>query len=71
MLQNYAMLEVYLRNLVAFLTDEEGQDLIEYALLVALISIIAVVSITAAGESVSILFSRVAVALSDAVAASN
>ena len=55
---------LYIRN---WFESEEGQDLIEYALLVALISIIAVLSITSAGGSVSSLFATVATKLSTAV----
>ena len=34
-----------------FVRDEEGQDLIEYALLVALISLVCVVALTDAGKA--------------------
>ena len=59
------MLEFYLkvRN---WLAREEGQDLIEYALLVGLISIVAVVSITSTGSAVSVLFANVASAVTGA-----
>jgi Flp pilus assembly pilin Flp len=36
--------------------DEEGQDLIEYALLVALISLVCVVALTDAGTEVNKIF---------------
>jgi Flp pilus assembly pilin Flp len=42
--------------------EEEGQDLVEYALLLVLISLIAVVSITTVGKAVSNAFSNAAVA---------
>lgn len=38
--------------------SEQGQDLLEYALLVALIALVAVVAVTAAGGSVSGLVSK-------------
>jgi len=41
--------------------DEKGQDLVEYALLLVLISLIAVVSITTVGKAVSNAFSNAAV----------
>lgn len=44
-------------------TREDGQDLIEYALLVAFIAIVAVVAVNAAGGAVSHLFDGVATAL--------
>jgi Flp pilus assembly pilin Flp len=36
--------------------DEEGQDLIEYALLVSLISLVAIVAVTDAGNRVKDIF---------------
>jgi Flp pilus assembly pilin Flp len=36
--------------------DEDGQDLLEYALLVALIAIVAVAGVTAAGGEVDAIF---------------
>jgi pilus assembly protein Flp/PilA len=47
-------------RLRAFVRDEKGQDLIEYALLVALISLVAVVAITTAGSAVNNVFSSIA-----------
>jgi len=50
-----------LRNrLLAFVNDEEGQDLLEYALLVALIALVAVAAVAAAGGSVSAIFNNIA-----------
>jgi pilus assembly protein Flp/PilA len=43
--------------------QEEGQDLLEYALLVALIALVCVVAITAAGANVNTIFERIAAAL--------
>ena len=39
-----------------FLAEDEGQDLIEYALLAGLISLVCVLAITNAGQKVSALF---------------
>ncbi len=47
--------------------NEEGQDLLEYALLVALIALVAIVAVTAAGGSVSTIFSTIATKLANAV----
>jgi pilus assembly protein Flp/PilA len=44
----------------SFVRDEEGQDLLEYALLVALIALVAIVAVAAAGSSVSAIFSNIA-----------
>jgi pilus assembly protein Flp/PilA len=53
----------YLRALV---TNDEGQDLLEYALLVALIALVAVGAVTAAGTSVQTIFNNIAGALGGA-----
>ncbi len=55
---------MYLINtLRSFTRRDEGQDLLEYALLVALIALVAVVAITAAGASVSTIFGKIATAI--------
>ena len=46
-----------------FARNEEGQDLLEYALLVALIALIAIGGVTLAGQSVNVIFTRIASAL--------
>jgi len=46
--------------------NEEGQDLLEYALLVALIALVAIAAVTAAGGSVSTIFQTIASKLSGA-----
>ncbi len=46
-----------------FMRDEEGQDLLEYALLVGLIAIVAVAAVTLAGTKVSAVFNSIANAL--------
>ena len=50
----------------SFIRNEEGQDLLEYALLVALIALVAVGAVAAAGESVSTIFDSIAGALGGA-----
>jgi pilus assembly protein Flp/PilA len=52
-------------RLVTYLTslrnrNEEGQDLLEYALLVALIAIVAVGAVTMAGQKVDTIFKDIA-----------
>jgi Flp pilus assembly pilin Flp len=55
-------------QLVAFVNsfrrNEEGQDLLEYALLVALIALIAIGAVGLAGQSVNTIFGKIATALS-------
>lgn len=53
-------LVTYLRTLAH---EDEGQDLLEYALLVALIALVCVVAITSAGSNVSTIFTKIATAL--------
>jgi Flp pilus assembly pilin Flp len=54
-----------MRGAATVTKSEEGQDLLEYALLVALIALVAMASVAAAGESVSRIFD----AISDKLAA--
>jgi pilus assembly protein Flp/PilA len=50
-----------MRNLLKQLwSDESGQDLSEYALLLVLISLVAIASLRVAGEAVSDVFSNTA-----------
>ena len=42
-----------------FVRNEEGQDLIEYALLVALISLVCVAALTSAGSQVNNIFTKI------------
>jgi pilus assembly protein Flp/PilA len=49
-----------LRALRAFVHDEKAQDLLEYALLIALIALVAVGAITTAGTNVSTVFTNIA-----------
>ena len=51
----------YLRSLVHL---DEGQDLLEYALLVALIALVCVGAIGLAGTNVNVIFGKIATALS-------
>jgi Flp pilus assembly pilin Flp len=53
-----------MKNLFSrFVAEDEGQDLIEYALLAGLISLVCVLAITAAGKKVSTLFTNVTAAI--------
>ena len=56
----------FITRLRAFARDEEAQDLIEYALLVGLISLVAVAAITAAGTSVNDIFVNIGAKLASA-----
>jgi pilus assembly protein Flp/PilA len=50
----------------SFARNEEGQDLLEYALLVALIALIAIGAVGAAGNAVNGIFGAIAAALGGA-----
>ena len=49
-----------------FIREEEGQNLIEYALLVALIALVCVAALTAAGSQVNSIFTSIKDKLTDA-----
>ena len=49
-----------------FSNQEDGQDLLEYALLVALIALVAVGAVTLAGQNVSAIFTAIATSLGNA-----
>ena len=53
-------------RLRALVRDDSGQDLLEYALLVALIALVAVAAVTTAGVNVNTIFSNIATALATA-----
>jgi pilus assembly protein Flp/PilA len=53
-------------RLFAAVRTEEGQDLLEYALLIALIALVCVGAITLAGTNVNTIFGRIAAALTPA-----
>jgi pilus assembly protein Flp/PilA len=52
--------------LKSFVRNDEGQDLLEYALLVALIALIAIGAVGLAGGAVNTIFSNIAAALTAA-----
>ena len=56
-----------INRLRAFARNDEGQDLIEYALLVGLISLVAVAAIGLAGKSVNTIFQSIQAQLAAAV----
>jgi pilus assembly protein Flp/PilA len=62
---NTMLLKMYLKaqNLKDLMKDDEGQDLVEYALLVALLSLAAVASITALGGKIQNIFNGIGNAL--------
>ena len=67
--------EVTVKNLITrmrtLMRDDSGQDLLEYALLVALIALVAVVAVTDSGKAVNSIFSTVATKLQNAANAAS
>ncbi len=49
----------FMNRLQSFARNDEGQDLLEYALLVALIAVVAVTAVAAAGTTVSGIFDTI------------
>jgi pilus assembly protein Flp/PilA len=60
------LMSMLINYVKSFANQEEGQDLLEYALLVALIALIAIAAVTAAGGAVSTIFNTIAGALQNA-----
>jgi pilus assembly protein Flp/PilA len=56
----------YINRFKKLVVAEDGQDLLEYALLVALIALVAVGAVTLAGKNVNTIFGNVANQLSTA-----
>jgi Flp pilus assembly pilin Flp len=52
-----------------FVGDDSGQDLVEYALLIALIVLVAIAAVDMTGDRVQLLFQKAADALADAASA--
>jgi Flp pilus assembly pilin Flp len=53
----------FIARLQTLVQGDEGQDLLEYALLVSLIALVAVLAITATGKNVNTIFTDIAAAL--------
>jgi Flp pilus assembly pilin Flp len=53
-------------TLRGFARDDQGQDLLEYALLISLIALVCVIAITRAGTNVNKIFQNIATALTPA-----
>ena len=53
----------FVNRLRAFVRDDSGQDLLEYALLVGLIALVTVLAVTNAGSQVNRIFTSIAASL--------
>ncbi|PYQ84776.1 MAG: Flp family type IVb pilin [Acidobacteria bacterium] len=56
-------MNLIINRLRSLVRDDSGQDLLEYALLVALIALVAVLAVTTAGQKVSTIFTQIAAAI--------
>jgi pilus assembly protein Flp/PilA len=54
------VMKTWLNRVAGFANDESGQDLLEYALLVALIALVAFGAVQLAGKNVSTIFGNIA-----------
>lgn len=59
---NNLFLAIYMR-LQNLMHNEEGQDLVEYALLIALVALVAIASVTTLGSNVNAIFSKIGTSL--------
>ena len=59
---NNLFLAIYMR-LQNLMHSEEGQDLVEYALLIALIALVSIASIQSLGSAVNVIFTRISSSL--------
>jgi pilus assembly protein Flp/PilA len=57
-----------MNRIARFINDDQGADLIEYALLVGLITLAAVGSLTSIGSNISGLWVKISTKISDAAA---
>ena len=53
-------------KVTTWMKDEKGASMVEYALLVVLIAIVALVAVSLAGDEISSVFSEIATELADA-----
>ena len=59
----------WINTVRSFMRDEEGQDLIEYALLVGLVSLVAVAALITTGTNVNSIFTQISQKLGTAAGA--
>jgi len=53
----------FVNRMRAFVRDDSGQDLLEYALLIGLIALVTVLAVTNAGSQVNRIFTAIATSL--------
>jgi len=60
------VMELYVRSMVALQTPRKGQGLVEYALIIALVSVVLIAALGVLGVSIQGIFGRIAAALNGA-----
>jgi pilus assembly protein Flp/PilA len=63
------MLELFNRAFLAIRNREEGQAMVEYALILGLVSVVSILALTAIGTSVNSIFTSIGTSLAAAAAA--
>ena len=61
-------MQAFVAFLYRLVHDEEGQDMVEYALILGLVSIVAVIAVTATGTAIKSIWEAVQAAVESAVA---
>lgn len=62
-------MEAFVTYINRIVREDDGQDMVEYALLIGLISVVAIAALILAGTAVTTLWTAVTDALADATAA--
>ena len=62
-------MEKLMMGVKQFIADEEGVTMVEYGMIAALISIVALIALTGVGNNVKAAFTRVCTALATAISA--
>ena len=63
------MLELFNRAFLAIRNREEGQAMVEYALILGLVSVVSILALTAIGTNVNAIFGAIGTQLANAAAA--
>ena len=61
-------MDLMINRLRSLVRDDSGQDLLEYALLVALIALVAVAAVQTSGQAVNTIFTKIGSSLTQATA---
>src|SRR5689334_6070800 len=59
-MMNLSLIAMYVRNLLGVTEDEEGQGLVEYGLIIVLVSIVVIAALTTVGGTLNNVFNQIA-----------